>query len=204
MMRPYKILVLFYLSMILSGSLIAQKADAILSNFSGFEVDGIVYLSATIASGNTCNGIDVLKSTDNFSFVPIGNIAGICGSASHPVRYDFVDSLPNLNGVNYYQLELGGQGFTNSIEVEVRSFKNNKVQIIPNPVREQVDFHFSNPEHHTLEIHIHNSQGQLMRSFTSNLETLEFFAGSFSQGMYWIRVFNQETGSIQSGVFLKN
>lgn len=202
-MKVAKKIICVFVLFVSTVPVIGQKADAILSDFSGFEVDGIVYITATIASGNTCNGIDVLKSTDDYNYQVIGNISGICGSASHPVRYDFVDSIPKLNGINYYLLELGGQGFTKPIQVEVRSFSNNKVQIIPNPVLEQGSVYFENSDNHAMEVYIHNSRGQLIRSFSTNSNKLEYNVADLSKGMYWIRVVNQETSSEQAGIFFK-
>ncbi len=181
----------------------AQHGDKILNDFSGFEVNGVVYLSATIASGNTCNGIDILKSADNYNFQHIGDISGICGSTSNSVQYEFIDSLPILNGINYYKLELGGQGYTTSIKIDVRSFSAEKVQIYPNPMQEIGVIRFSNPDNHVLQIEIYNSLGQVVLNGSSKSESLDVYSNNWTQGMYWVRVYNLESKRLQSGVFMK-
>lgn len=87
-----------------------------LNTFSATETNGQVYLNWIIASGNTCDGVRVYRSADGIEYNQIGDIGGICGSPYSAVSYEFWDTMPLLNRISYYKLELGNLGFSH-IEV---------------------------------------------------------------------------------------
>ena len=95
--------------------LFAQNA---LDRFTAQQVNNEVLLNWTIKSGFTCNGIEILSSSDSLNFTNIGKIEGICGAVDEPISYTFSHKAPAQNKINYYRLELGGVGSTEIISVE--------------------------------------------------------------------------------------
>ena len=109
------------------------KHNSIFDNFTVFENNEKVYLNWTIISGSTCNGIQIYRSTDSISYFKIGSIAGICGSSSTATNCNFTDNNPEKNKFNCYRLELGGNGTSEILSVEIIDIESG-YQIRPSPV----------------------------------------------------------------------
>jgi hypothetical protein len=184
-------------------SLLGQNADASLDSYSVIEVDGIVYISCVISSGNTCNGINVLKSTDNELFEVIGNIPGVCGNSNNPIRYEFEDRAPQLNAINYYKIEFGGLGFSSVLNVNVRTFSENQIQVEPNPVQSSATVLFDNPNKEQVQIYFYGSTGKLLKKEIVNAEHLDFNTESWGKGIYFVRVLFTDPNKNQYGSFFK-
>ena len=101
----------FFVLFIFSAPLSAQNEDVI-EYLNASEFNGKVLLSWSIMQGNTCNGIQILHSTDSINFSQISSIEGICGSTQQSISYSFTDLSPEKNANNYYRLQLGGLGFS--------------------------------------------------------------------------------------------
>jgi hypothetical protein len=121
-----------------------------------------VVISWTISKGNNCQGIQVLRSTDNENFEVIGNIEGICGSLESPVSYIFIDQNPVHNTKNYYKLQLGFNGTTEPSKSVLYHDLSSGILAYPNPVdlsTQDITILFYNPggTDHILEMY--DSQG---------------------------------------------
>lgn len=189
--------ILFFCVSSFSGT--AQEGHPILDSFSAFEVDGTVYISCVISAGYTCNGIDVLKSEDTIRFTEIGNIAGVCGSSSNPVRYDFVDENPKINATSYYKLELGGVGFTSLLEVDVRRFRNNNLQIAPNPVFSDCTIFLDNPNSENMNVTVTSLTGEIMFRTTTIMEELQLNLSDWVNGIYIVHITSNSGSHYQMG-----
>lgn len=86
----------------------------ILAAFSARQIDENIQLDWTILGGNTCNGTFIYRQNKEGVFEQIGAIEGICGDSDVNEQYTFQDSMP-LSGVNHYTLQLGLQGYTDTI-----------------------------------------------------------------------------------------
>jgi len=117
----------------LNSSAFAQEVN-ILDGFIGTAQSSQVQLRWTITSGETCNGTLIERSTDKLNWKLIGEIAGVCGSSASPVSFNFIDSVPIANTINYYRLELGGRGYSNEISIAFYNFSKSNFVVIPNPV----------------------------------------------------------------------
>lgn len=156
----------------------------ILDRFNVFETGGKVYIIFVISSGNTCNGIDILRSDDSANFITVGHIGGVCGSSSEPVMYSFIDENPIKNKRSYYKLELGGYGYTNNIEIEIIDTKEFGFQVRPNPAHENTIIYFQNPNNteHTLSIISNTGVILLNKVSIQNLFSLD--VRSLPSGIY--------------------
>lgn len=180
----------------------SQEGDLILNSFSAKQVAGEVYISCVISSGNTCNGIQIFRSEDGFKFDVIGNIAGVCGSSAGPVQYEYLDTNPKVNSVNYYQLDLGGVGNTTILEVDVRKLEDSQVQIAPNPMGSEGTLFFSNPKNTLLEVQISTFSGITIFTNTTHQSTLKIDAETWGSGLYLVFITDAYGAFIQTGTLV--
>jgi len=161
-----------------------------LNSFSLAEINGKVYLQWIIASGNTCDGVRVYRSADAKNFEQIGQIAGICGSPFSAVSYDFWDTMPMINTISYYRLELGNLGFSDIQAVQLFDFSKNLYQVIPHPATAETVIYFDNPllELFTLQIFQQNGQ-QLYEAHTKNND-FRLQPAKLESGVYVFTIFN--------------
>ncbi len=76
-----------------------------------------VVLSFTLRAGMQCWDVQIQRATDGLPFQTIGIIPGVCGSSSSEETYRFVDSMPVPNATNYYRIDLGWAGLSQSVSV---------------------------------------------------------------------------------------
>jgi len=134
--------VIFFLFVQAFSVSLAQET-LILDDFFGIPQAKQVQLRWVIRSGQTCNGTLIERSTDTVHWMSIGDIPGVCGSSSTPVPYNFIDEFPVQNAVNFYRLELGGQGYSNVVGVPYYDFVEDGYVLIPNPAHEKATLYFS-------------------------------------------------------------
>ena len=157
--------------------------NPILDNFTVFENNGKVYLNWTIISGSTCNGIQIYRSTDSINYIQVGSIAGICGSSSTAVNYNFTDNNPEKNKINYYRLELGSNGSSEILSVEIIDIESG-YQIRPNPVIGKAKIYFDNNTKLQHQLFIYNLNGFQIFSSTTKEDFFELNTETFLTGIY--------------------
>lgn len=172
-----------------------------LDDFSAFEYEGNVYLSWTISRGSTCNGIDIERSDNNSNFNIIGDIPGVCGSADFAQSYDWIDRSPLLNATNYYRLELGLNGHSESVSVEVISLTNGNYQVRPNPMRDfgQIYFVNSGRREHTLQVYDLSGKPVLQMNTLDNFFEPE--VNRLHAGLYLFTISAKDGSTAISGKF---
>ena len=182
---------IFYLLLLLvSTSAMAQNDNGhpILDKYNVFESGGKVYISCTISSGNTCNGIDVFRSEDSLYFDNIGNIAGICGSSSSPVSYDFVDETPILNKTSYYKLELGGYGYSTVTALKVIDTQGFDFQVRPNPANDYSIIYFENDFNNKFELILFNHSGNIILTKETFTNQFDLNTAVLNKGLYFFSI----------------
>ncbi len=167
-----------------SNLLQAQKGHPILDDLDVFEVSGKVFISVTISSGNTCNGITVERSTDSLIYNEVGSVAGVCGSSSTPVTYNFTDEKPVKNKKSYYRVELGGNGFTDVISILVIDTKEFGFQVRPNPANEKAIIYFENPQQDQFELVVYDFLGAKILVKTTTNNSFELNTSNYNKGFY--------------------
>jgi len=182
--------IFYLLVLLLATNVSAQEGSGhpILDKYNVFETGGKVYISCTISSGNTCNGIDVFRSEDSLAFNNIGNIAGICGSSGSPVTYDFVDAYPIKNKRMYYKLELGGFGYTSIVSILIIDTEEFGFQVRPNPANEKTIIFFENDSQDEFEINLYNSLGKSLFYQTGTTNQFSLNTASLANGLYFFSI----------------
>jgi hypothetical protein len=178
----HRIVWVFFISVIAVYQIQAQNV-IILDGFVGVPQTGQIQLRWTISAGQTCNGTIIERSTDILHWEKIGEIPGVCGSSATPVPYNFIDNSPVNNRVNYYRLELGGQGYSFVVGIPYYDYSENGFVLIPNPVHDKADLYFSTSETESFKISIFDIAGKLVQEDKG------------SGGNYQIRVSEKPAGT---------
>lgn len=106
-----------------------------LSFFTVKEGFGTVVLDWEMIAGNTCDGIDILRSEDGTGFDVAGRIMGICGDIDEPVPYGWIDTDPPELTTVYYRLRLGLNGFSSIQEVDLVHLVSDDHRFLPSPMQ---------------------------------------------------------------------
>jgi hypothetical protein len=180
-MKIHLYIFLVFLSLLHSVSLAQDEGrkHPILDNFDAFEDHGRVILQWTIARGNTCLGIGIFRSTDSINYLKIGGIEGICGDFENPVTYVHLDDFPVSGELNYYRLELGFQGFSIPVVVDLREPDKESVLVYPNPTSSVVNVKIQNSGEIQYVLQLHDSQGRFLIQLPFQNDEIYFDIGSF-------------------------
>lgn len=195
-----KIVLITFLLIVGKQSFIAQNEDVI-SQFSATEFSGKVLLSWEILQGNTCNGVEVHRSTstDSANFKKIGSIEGICGSTTASIKYSFTDLFPVKNEINYYRLSLGGIGFSWIVSAEVIDVGENNYILRPNPINSTTELLFNNDSGKEFKLNVYDFNGQISGTYFTTSEVFFLDQQSFSSGMYFFEISSEETSKTVKG-----
>lgn len=177
-----------------------SQPHALLQDFSGYQQDSQVFLRWTFRGGSLCEGTRVERSTDGLVFSQIGEISGICGSPDAAITFNFTDSLPSPNSLNYYRLELGNFGYTSTLTVEFLKINENGF-IVLSTFSGQTDILFQNLPGRTGEAIIYSSDGKKLSSMPINGQRLSLPYGRFPSGVYLLLLAFSDNNSL-SGNFI--
>jgi hypothetical protein len=182
MLRPWYLfggILLVFLSL-----KVTAQEFSILGNFSITEDNGRVFLSWSILSGNTCDGTKIFRSKDGLSFTQIGEISGICGSATTSEDYSFIDEEPAGNVINYYRLELGASGYSQTLSVDVVNIGESGYQLRPNPLSGTGKIFFENKKHDQCHLTVCNISGAELFNTTTTDNFFRLSAAAIPNGCY--------------------
>lgn len=180
-----------------TGQLLAQ--DSIVKDFVTVQFEGKVQMSWVIQSGNTCDGIRVFRSLDGINYEQIGSIPGICGSPYASIAYDFTDTSPLLNQLNYYKLELGNLGFSRVVRMFVVDLTKKAYQIIPHPAVETTKIYIDNPLQKDYELVLRDAGGKIVGTAATNSSFFELYVNGLPNGVYIFSISNAEEQKIING-----
>jgi hypothetical protein len=191
----------FFVLFIFSAPLSAQNEDVI-EYLNASEFNGKVLLSWSIMQGNTCNGIQILHSTDSINFSQISSIEGICGSTQQSISYSFTDLSPEKNANNYYRLQLGGLGFSWIVSVEVIDLGMNTSIVRPNPLSKTSELLFDNEANFEVFISVYSSSGVLVNMQSTVSEQILLEKSKYTAGLYHYVLTSEESGVFGTGKFV--
>lgn len=191
---------IIYIWIFMLTMLSAKAQDQpVLDVFFATENNGVVYLNWRILAGGTCNGTNVLRSSDSLNFTEIGRIFGVCGNLSKPESYSFIDESPVSNKRNYYRLELGPWNFSETIYTDIIDLNEQAYQIRPNPIQTKAKIYYRNTKKLKQTLSIYNIIGQKMVSLTSRDEYFEIDVRTLENGMYVFSIIPEDGQSIIKG-----
>ena len=177
--------IFFIVYIFLSNVLFSQSGNLSLDNLNIVEYSGQVYVDITISSGNTCNGIKLLRSIDSAYYEEIASIDGVCGYSSIPSNYSLIDPYPVLNCYNYYKILFGSNVYSTTYKILILDFEKNKYQIWPNPADNVTTIYFENPQSEVYLFELFNNNGKKLLS-SSILENKYILnCKNYNSGIYF-------------------
>ncbi len=160
----------------------------IVGSFKGNQLDQTVYLAFTIIAGQTCSGINIERSADSLNFVTIGDIAGVCGSISAPVDYNYNDSFPINNAYNYYRLAPGNSDWSEVIKVFFKAKSKSEFVVSPNPFRSTASINFQNPGRKTVQWVLYDINGKHTAAGVVKDDSFILSRNNLYSGMYFLHL----------------
>jgi hypothetical protein len=124
-----------FLFFLLSTHIFAQR----ILNFKIFQVNQAVFLNFILSKGSSCNGFNVLHSTDSVNFKVIHEDPTICGTSNADEAKNWTHANPITNQLNYYKIQLnpGEMSPVNRIFVNQTNIPN--IVLFPNPISTDID-----------------------------------------------------------------
>ena len=199
-----KVIFLFLVYLFLWTSISTAQDENLSYSFNVSEASNLVYVRCVLSAGYTCNGILLERSPDSIFFDQIGEIPGICGDANFAISYEFIDEKPIRNAESFYRLELGGYGYTHVVKIKLIDLGANTIQLRPNPSQNTSTLYIKNRKKHTHQIEVFNLLGSLVYTFNTQNEELTFYTDTWLRGIYIIKVYNTQTGDLQSAKLIVN
>jgi hypothetical protein len=176
------------LVLVLSAMALSAQPDPLLEHFSVIKNDGRVLLNWVTRPGTTCEGVDVMRSTDSLNYELIYHYAGICGGPNTAMSYSYLDEHPVSNYRNFYRLELGRVGTTGVRAIEVVDLRNQGYQVRPNPIVATSKVYFDNPNREPYQLFLINTTGIVQAQWETREESIDLKATDFQPAMYFLRI----------------
>ncbi len=158
-----------FLFFLLSTHIFAQR----ILNFKIFQVDQAVFLNFILSKGSSCNGFNVLHSTDSVNFKIIHEDPTICGTSNADEVKNWTHVNPIINQLNYYKIQLNPGEMSPVNRIFVNQTNKPNIVLFPNPISTDID---------------------LLTIKILGTESLEFDGFIYNQfGNYVLKIENQST-----------
>lgn len=192
----------FYALLFFSFANLVAFADAPVKDVRVVQEDNDVILSFTVSIGNTCLGIDVERSTNGSNFTTIGHISGVCGSLAKDVAYNYTDTNPEYNQINYYRVKLTGLGQSETVSLSVVDYRNKSFVVIPVSGSNNVQIIFNRSNNVPYDFRLNDILGNevMMRRNVSE-NKIEINGSTIKSGIYYFTL-NDRAGNKISGKIL--
>lgn len=168
--------------LLLAGLSPAAAQSGIVKSYFAEAKNDKVYLRWIMAAGNTCNGIEISRSTDGANYTLIGNIYGVCGSEDTAQTFEFTDENPLKNKTNFYRLTFGSLGATETRSVFVIS--ETDYILYPNPASTKALLLFENKAAHTATLVVYNIVGRPVHKSITKADITEIDVSYLPAGIY--------------------
>jgi hypothetical protein len=172
----------------LTGSLTILKAQRI-GNFSVSQTGTSVAYHFVFRAGSTCNGYQLLRSSDSLTYLSAVDYLGICGSSGADEPFDGVDNAPKMNAWNYYKIQLPNFETSNVQRIYVSNTGAQKAIVFPNPSRsenELLQFRIQGANNIKVQGFVYDQRG-VNRGFIdlrTNLDAAPLDVGGLENGLY--------------------
>jgi hypothetical protein len=125
-----------FLFFLLSTHIFAQR----ILNFKIFQVNQAVFLNFILSKGSSCNGFNVLHSTDSVNFKVIHEDPTICGTSNADEAKNWTHANPITNQLNYYKIQLNPGEMSPVNRIFVNQTNKPNIILFPNPISTDHDF----------------------------------------------------------------
>ena len=147
-----------------------------------------VLLKWVIKGGQQCQGTFVFRSDDSQLFELINHVEGICGDFTDDETYTYFDNEPIANAYNYYRLEMGFQGFTDTIKVFFEDFGSDNYLLQTDAQSDSYRILFSNDLNREATLRLFNLSGQILHEDTSTDSDFDLNPSTLRSGVYVFRI----------------
>lgn len=124
-----------FLFFLLSTHIFAQR----ILNFKIFQVNQAVFLNFILSKGSSCNGFNVLHSTDSLNFKVIHEDPTICGTSNADEAKNWTHANPIINQLNYYKIQLNPGEMSPVNRIFVNQTNKPNIVLFPNPISTDID-----------------------------------------------------------------
>lgn len=192
----------FFLIMVIPTMTEAQGNISLLQ-FEATQIGQTVRVDFTLAMGNTCNDLKILRSADAIQFEEIGVIGGVCGSNSEIKSYTFTDSKPIANHINYYKLDLALLGVSDVITVRFINYEKHNVVVLQNTATKESVFYFQNTVRQPVSFLLFDSNGKNLHNKTFGpVSEIRFSVTDFPVGIYLFKIVIGDSDSYSGKIIL--
>ena len=167
---------------------VAQDPHPILRSFSGIKQPNGILLKWVIKGGKQCDGTKVFRAEDSIEFEQIEHIEGICGSQAVDVTYSYFDNAPASNGYNRYKLEMGFQGFTDTVTVFFEDFGPDAYLLQTDQFAQNYKILFSNDLNTLARLEVYNLSGKLLYTNETLGNDFQLQSSDWRSGLYIFRI----------------
>lgn len=167
---------------------LAQKPHPILRSFSAIKQPNGIALKWVILGGQQCDGTRVFRAEDSIDFEQIEHIEGICGSQAVDVTYTYFDNNPASNVYNRYKLEMGLQGFTDTVTVFFEDFGSDDFLLLSDYASQSYRILFTNDNNNQALLSVYDLSGKQLYQDQTNNNDIAFSLLGYPAGMYIFRI----------------
>lgn len=146
---------------------LAQTPHPILRSFSAIKQPNGVLLKWVIKGGQQCQGTWVYRAGQAQQFEVINHVEGICGSFTEDETYTYFDNEPLSNTYSYYRLEMGFQGFTDTVEVFFEDFGSDNYLLLTDGGSANFRILFSNDLNREATVQVFDLSGKILLENTT-------------------------------------
>lgn len=157
-----------------------------------------VIIHWTIKAGRSCNGTGIYRSNDDYNWMLIGSIGGICGNNDEPISYVFVDESPVFGAWNYYRLELGLEGFSESVSVYLHLYEDKLVIKGENPWGGNLQILINDDSSRFYKLVLHDLSGRTIQDLKTYSKNVILPENPIAQGLYLISLYDSNNSLLQT------
>lgn len=142
--------------------LVAQEEHPFIRTFDLTVLDGRILVAWTMQGGSTCDGSDVLRSTNGMDFAVVHRIEGICGDVTLDVPFSWMDDAPPEFSTLSYRIKLGNEGFSSIKTVEFAQLITSQHRFFPSPMRDEATLLINVPASARVDLLIFDMNGRVV------------------------------------------
>lgn len=171
----------------MGNSVFAQSSR--IRNFSLSQSGNQVAYHFIFTAGNSCNGYQLMHSSDSITYMGVFDYAGICGASGADEPFSGLHTTPVMNAWNFYKIQLATFETSEVERIYVSNTGAQKVIVYPNPSylsADVVKYRISGVNNIHLQGFIYDQKGitrKFIDEFTigdsSTLNLLEFENGLY-------------------------
>ena len=155
-----------------------------------------------IKGGSQCNGTKVFRANVHGEFELINHIPGICGSNTENETYEFFDPNPSSNSYNNYKLEMGFQGFSETITVFYEDFGNQNHKVFSDFQTNTQRILFTNDLNRIAVLQLFDSMGREVYSESGSDNDFIISPDGLKTGIYIYRISGVSDKPMQGKFYL--